>query len=529
MNYQKMKKVMAMVGAAALLVSSNVSLTAMADEEVTTVPSAEEAEAEGTEEGMKEGTTETTMEPAEETETETTEITTEGAEETTTEDMEEGTTEETSEAETTEEDGSDLSEVDTPQIVTMFNSALTGNGLINSNILLMSAPTSLEDIQAANGLSWDKDTGKAKFNNPNSGFYSYIIKIYKDNNTSEPWKTLKWGSVAFPNDNSEDVFNEISETGKYQFQVVFIVGEEEISSDFSDVWDYTKQEPLPTPAVKVTKDDDGVIKCTVSLDSDKPVLQFGYQIGRGSSHTQVGWRFGVNGSVSGNTETINVIEEGKKRGGVTFDPKYDYYVSVNAKSSNLAQYSESKWSDWVKILDATEQPKKEEPKEEENIEILPQVEDNDNNNETSEQETTPSAPAYVPKTPEEIARFSVVGKEEVKYAVAGSTYPVKITNSLQGSKCFDSIKAVLGDYTIGRTFNIMPNGKPIYHTADKALITLTIPQALQSAGRTYKMICVTENGLPVELEDIDLNPTTITFETDTYYAFALVYKDTITN
>ena len=58
----------------------------------------------------------------------------------------------------------------------------------------------------------------------------------------------------------------------------------------------------------------------------------------------------------------------------------------------------------------------------------------------------------------------------------------------------------------------------------KAKIVLNIPTSLQAINREYKMICVTENGLPIILNDIDTNPNTITFETDTYYAFALIYK-----
>ena len=38
------------------------------------------------------------------------------------------------------------------------------------------------------------------------------------------------------------------------------------------------------------------------------------------------------------------------------------------------------------------------------------------------------------------------------------------------------------------------------------------------------MICVTENGLPIILNDIDKDANTITFETENYYAFALIYK-----
>ena len=58
-----------------------------------------------------------------------------------------------------------------------------------------------------------------------------------------------------------------------------------------------------------------------------------------------------------------------------------------------------------------------------------------------------------------------------------------------------------------------------------ATITLTIPKTLQAAGREFKMICVTKGGLPIVLSDTDSNPNTITFTTDSYYAFALIYKD----
>ena len=40
------------------------------------------------------------------------------------------------------------------------------------------------------------------------------------------------------------------------------------------------------------------------------------------------------------------------------------------------------------------------------------------------------------------------------------------------------------------------------------------------------MISVTEGGSPLVLEDLDSDSKTITFETNTYYAFALVYSDT---
>ena len=140
--------------------------------------------------------------------------------------------------------------------------------------------------------------------------------------------------------------------------------------------------------------------------------------------------------------------------------------------------------------------------------------------------STVHVPTWKPTTPDEIKRYSFVGKEKVNFvADANNAYPVTIVNAMQGKLCFDAFEAVLGDYSIGRTYNIFPNKKTAYKMDSVAKITLSIPKALQGENREYKMICVTKNGQPIILEDMDLNPSTITFETDSYYAFALVYKN----
>ncbi len=41
---------------------------------------------------------------------------------------------------------------------------------------------------------------------------------------------------------------------------------------------------------------------------------------------------------------------------------------------------------------------------------------------------------------------------------------------------------------------------------------------------TYKMICVTQNGLPIIYDDLDKDPETITVKTNKFYAYALIYK-----
>lgn len=145
----------------------------------------------------------------------------------------------------------------------------------------------------------------------------------------------------------------------------------------------------------------------------------------------------------------------------------------------------------------------------------------------SYEDNEPAAQVWEPVTPDEIKRYAAYGRENVSFTTdAASGYSVSIYNAMQGKQCYDSFEAVLGDYTIGRTYNIYPSGKAAYKTDGKVRIALNIPTVMQKDGREFRMICVTEKGRPVVLTDLDSSPNTITFETDTYYAFALVYKDT---
>ncbi|MDE7331047.1 MAG: hypothetical protein K2O16_02235 [Lachnospiraceae bacterium] len=132
---------------------------------------------------------------------------------------------------------------------------------------------------------------------------------------------------------------------------------------------------------------------------------------------------------------------------------------------------------------------------------------------------------WKPTTPEEIKRYACKGNELIDYTQAeGNAYPVTIMNAIQGSMCFASFEAVLDDYAIGRTYNIYPSGNMTYSMDKDVEITLKIPSAIYQPDREYKMICVTKGGQPIIYEDLDKVPETITFKTNTFYAFALIYK-----
>lgn len=132
---------------------------------------------------------------------------------------------------------------------------------------------------------------------------------------------------------------------------------------------------------------------------------------------------------------------------------------------------------------------------------------------------------WKPTTPDEIKRYACMGKEIIQITQASdNAYPVKMINVMQGPKCFDSFEAVLGDYTIGRTYDIYPYGNKVYDAEQKVELTVKIPEAVYNANRKYKMICVTKDGKPIIYDDLDKNPETITIRTNTFYAYALIYK-----
>lgn len=151
----------------------------------------------------------------------------------------------------------------------------------------------------------------------------------------------------------------------------------------------------------------------------------------------------------------------------------------------------------------------------------------DNNQPASSDSSTTVKKTWTwkPTTPDEKKRFACVGGEIVEYTMQkGSAYPLEIRNSVQGPKCFVSFEAVLGGYTIGRTYNIYPDRNKTYGMDKEVQFTMTIPKSIYKVGREYKMVCVTENGLPVIYEDLDDDPKTITIKTNKFYAYALIYK-----
>lgn len=134
---------------------------------------------------------------------------------------------------------------------------------------------------------------------------------------------------------------------------------------------------------------------------------------------------------------------------------------------------------------------------------------------------------WVPKTAEEKKYYSFVGTEKLAVTTSGAT-GIKAANSVQGPSCQKVFESVLGDYTIGRTYNIFPGAgnlnNPVYELEEEIQITMEIPKALQKEGRSFELICVSD-GIPYVFKDTDKDGSSISINTKYFYAYALCYKD----
>ncbi len=118
--------------------------------------------------------------------------------------------------------------------------------------------------------------------------------------------------------------------------------------------------------------------------------------------------------------------------------------------------------------------------------------------------------SWKPVTPDEKKRYACVGRETVRYAAPKeNAYQVDIKNAMQGPMCFRSFESVLGDYTIGRTYNIYPPSGRTFSMDKEIELTIEIPSELFRENREYKMICVTKGGQPIVYSDLDRDPETI--------------------
>lgn len=379
-----------------------------------------------------------------------------------------------------------------------------------------------QDLLPAEKLVWrnDQRPGMAYFQNPNEDGAEYNVQVFC-NGTAVNWES-NHKSADYKKDDYIPVFlfeGALGESGTYRFEVTTkdAANGSIVGSSTSTPYEYTKpQKQLAVPE-DVSWDKDGVFSC--NWTGEEYLDAYTFRVTHNGKHLTMFGTGHVKNYVDVKIENgrlrFNLSEYLEKAHNVT--PGEGDYVIVRATSNDITLSINSEWSGNCvfgggSIDNAANRPSS-------------QSSSDDAASEDSVTETVVFE-AWKPSTPDQIKRYAACGKEQVNFTVsAESAYPVMIKNIMQGKMCYDSFEAVLGDYTIGRTYDILPNGHKDYKMDSKARITLNIPQTLQAGNRSFKMICVTEDGVPVILNDLDSDPATITFETDTYYAYALVYKD----
>lgn len=105
---------------------------------------------------------------------------------------------------------------------------------------------------------------------------------------------------------------------------------------------------------------------------------------------------------------------------------------------------------------------------------------------------------------------------------------IKVTHHSQGPLCEVAFKLALGKwsmYTDYYNITVKDAQPPVYDTEGKVKIQLSIPSDLRKSGRRFKMICVSRFGIPYTFDDLDTSDSTITFEADRFYAYALCFSD----
>lgn len=378
------------------------------------------------------------------------------------------------------------------------------------------------NLAPATDLKWECDVkpGLASFTIPNekgTAWYNIYLYLREDDqkyNGVAEYYTDEIDNAGINEKVYAELYYVIHEEGTYKFEVVTVdptTGEElEETRVFSDTWTYVAPtEQLPVPK-NMSWNKDGIFSCE-RPDNDN-FAEYIFSV-YDSNGKQVCLQFSSQNVADLITENEGIIifnlnEYLKKAYNIT--PSAGYFVVVQAKSNDMTVCKDSERS---KIMFNNGSA---------------QIVDSGSSSSSSDEVVV--IEEWKPTTPDEIKRYEVYGKEKIHYtADAKNAYPVTVQNAMQGKMCFDSFEAALekenGNWTIGRTYNIFPSGMKVYQMDSKARITLNIPKALQADGREFKIVCVTEKGRPVVLKDVDSSSETITFETDTYYAFALIYKD----
>lgn len=420
-------------------------------------------------------------------------------------------------------DGQTKAEDEATTDISALSEAAAADGQAEAESAAVSEETenAEEEILPATNLRWDSETpGYAYFDDPNEEGKAYFVgKLYLDGEYQG-----YQGTTAYEGKGYLYFFEQMEKTGTYEFVVdtINMADGKTVATSERVSYTYTKPEHTLSTPEDISWSQDGIFICKWS--QEEYVDSYGFRVCDASGN-QLGNMFGSNYVFSKYGNLIEISDGYMKfnlngymaaEENVTVSNGFTVYVRTTSSDIEQAYHS-----DYVSVTFNDGSGSSSSSSEE-----------TSSHSSSSSDEASSSASAVVieewkPRTPDEIKRYAAYSREKVNYtADEKNAYAVTVQNAMQGKMCYDSFEAVLGDWVMGRTYNIYPSGKSIYKMDSKARITLDIPKTLQADGREFKMICVTEKGLPVVLKDMDSDQETITFETDVYYAFALIYKDT---
>lgn len=354
-------------------------------------------------------------------------------------------------------------------------------------------------------LKWNPDKpGSFSFNSNNTEGTEVGVYIYKDGMREYCQSSTDFNTIGIC---SSDISTSIDESGDYTFRVHIVFSSDDffddskgILSDYSDVFHYVKPEQkVETPMVRWDTTNPGRV-----VWSDVQHAQI-YEVNISNDGFNNTWV--SRGKFIDNEDNFSSVME----------PNTVYQLRAKAYSDNINLYAHSDFSEPVEFYFEGVNNSND---NNQNTIYFESSKDYSSNNEISKY-------IWQPTTEEEKIRYACFGKEKVEFTIPNNQpFNINIQNAMQGEKCFDVFRNVAGDYTIARTYNIYPlESETKYATNNKVTISLTVPKTLQKENREFKMICVSQNGLPYIFEDQDKDPNTITFSTDKFYAFALIYKD----
>ena len=140
-----------------------------------------------------------------------------------------------------------------------------------------------------------------------------------------------------------------------------------------------------------------------------------------------------------------------------------------------------------------------------------------------------SVKSWVPETAEEKERASYVQKGNVLLKKGNNL--VSVQKVMQGPLCITAMKnALLPGEKIAYTYNIKyiaggSANRTVYKIDEPIEISMEMPKELLKEGRTFYMMCVSENGTTFKLPATVDKDGNLTFTTQYFYAFAIIYKD----